>query len=366
MTIFFKKIIADKIFLVTGGLAILALLFGSVSPSDIDLKTIVSLLSLIIMVSIYEQLGILTYIANLMIAKCASIRMLTLVILLFSFIGSMIFTNDVAILTLVPIIFKISKKVSIPKIPVISLMTVYANLGSAITPIGNPQDIYLASFYHLNFLSFMSLSLPIGLVSLISLFISLLFFPKTKIDSSLGEGDETQAKGSLTLYIVTIFVLLGVLSIIPYLLAFVASLAYAVYIDRRIHQKIDFSIILTFINFFIIVGAISRVPLVHEMILAMTHTKYSVFYSGVRISQIISNVPAAVLLSKFTNHIPALYLGVTVGGLGTLIASLANLLALRQYSLNTTDHTTLKFFYQFTLINIIYLAIFLIVGIVLL
>ena len=120
MTIFLKKIIADKIFLVTGGLAILALLFGSVSPSDIDLKTIVSLLSLIIMVSIYEQLGILTYIANLMIAKCASIRMLTLVILLFSFIGSMIFTNDVAILTLVPIIFKISKKVSIPKIPVIS------------------------------------------------------------------------------------------------------------------------------------------------------------------------------------------------------------------------------------------------------
>ena len=98
----------------------------------------------------------------------------------------------------------------------------------------------------------------------------------------------------------------------------------------------------------------------------MTHTKFSVFYSGVGISQIISNVPAAVLLSKFTTHIPALYLGVTVGGLGTLIASLANLLALRQYSLNTTDQTTLKFFYQFTLINIIYLAIFLVVGSVLL
>lgn len=364
--IFVKKIIADKIFLVTGGLAILALLFGTVSPSDIDLKTIVSLLSLIIMVSIYEQLGILTYIANLMIAKCATTRMLTLVILLFSFIGSMIFTNDVAILTLVPIIFKITKKVNIPKIPVISLMTVYANLGSAITPKGNPQDIYLASFYHLNFLSFMSLSLPIGLISLISVFICLLFFPKTKIDSSLGEGNEVEAKGSLILYIVTIFVLLGVLSIIPYLLAFGASLAYAIYIDRRIHEKIDFSIILTFINFFIIVGAISRIPLVHEMIIAMTHTKFSVFYSGVGISQIISNVPAAVLLSKFTTHIPALYLGVTVGGLGTLIASLANLLALRQYSLNTTDQTTLKFFYQFTLINVIYLAIFLVVGSVLL
>lgn len=366
MTIFFRKIIADKIFLVTCALAILALLFGTVSPSDIDLKTIVSLLSLIIMVSIYEQLGILTYIANVIIAKCASTRMLTLVILLFSFIGSMIFTNDVAILTLVPIIFKISKKVSIPTIPVISLMTVYANLGSAITPIGNPQDIYLSSFYHLNFLSFMSLSIPIGLISLLSLFISLLFFPKTKIASSLAEENEVQAKGNVILYIVTIFVLLGVLSVIPYMIAFVSSLCYAIYIDRKIHEKIDFSIILTFINFFIIVGAISRIPLVHEMILSLTKTKFGVFYSGVGISQIISNVPAAVLLSKFTHHISALYLGVTVGGLGTLIASLANLLALRQYSLNTTNHTTLKFFYQFTLINLVYLAIFLVVGSVLL
>lgn len=366
MTNFLKKLIQDKIFIITGGLAILALIFGKVEVSDIDLKTIVTLLSLIIMVSIYEQLGILTYIANLIIAKCVSIRMLTLVILLFSFIGSMIFTNDVAILTLVPIIFKISKKVKIPKIPVISLMTVYANLGSAITPIGNPQDIYLSSFYHLNFLSFLSLSLPIGLISLISLFISTLFFPKTKIDSSLGEQGDAAAKANIVLYLVTIFVLLGVLSIIPYVYAFVASLAYAVYIDRHIHQKIDFGIILTFVNFFIIVGAISRVPLVHELIVAITHTKFSVFYSGVGISQLISNVPAAVLLSKFTNHISSLYLGVTVGGLGTLIASLANLLALRQYYLNAKDHTTLKFFYQFTIINIIYLVMFLVVGSVLL
>lgn len=96
-----------------------------------------------------------------------------MVILLFSFFGAMLFTNDVAILTLIPIVFNIRRQVKLPTIGLVSLMTVYANLGSAMTPFGNPQNLYLVSYFHLDILAFLKLSLPIGLISLATLFIVL-------------------------------------------------------------------------------------------------------------------------------------------------------------------------------------------------
>ncbi|MFH0349058.1 SLC13 family permease [Leuconostoc citreum] len=105
-----RKIATDKTFLITLFLAIIAFIFGHVTVEDIDLKTILSLLSLIIIVSVYEQLHVLKYIANTVVSKCRSTRDIIRVMLLFSFVGSMLFTNDVAILTLVPIFLKLVSK----------------------------------------------------------------------------------------------------------------------------------------------------------------------------------------------------------------------------------------------------------------
>jgi Na+/H+ antiporter NhaD/arsenite permease-like protein len=358
MTLTIKRIFTDKTFLVTLVLAVLALSLGTVHLADIDLKTILALLSLMVTIAIYEKLHLLRYIANVIIEKCQSMRAIIMVILLFSFFGAMLFTNDVAILTLIPIVFNIRKQIKLPTIGLVSLMTVYANLCSAMTPFGNPQNLYLVSYFHLDILAFLKLSLPIGVISLATLFIVLFGFSKAKIAAVKTPHIAINPTQVIVLLVSTLIVLMGVLSVISIWFALVASLACAFWIKGEIVAEVDYGIILTFINFFIIVGAVSRIPLIHDFLAAyMTHNS-SVFATSVGMSQVISNVPAAVLLSKFTNHVAALYLGVTVGGLGTFIASLANLLALRQYQAFALDGTTPKFARQFTLINAIYLIIF--------
>ena len=366
MTLTLKRIFSDKTLLVTLFMSLLALIFGTVKPSDIDMKTILTLLSLIIVISIYEHLTILNHVANLIIEKCNTTRGIILVIFLFSFFGSMFFTNDVAILTLVPIVFNISKKIKIPKIAVISLMTIYANLGSSITPFGNPQNIYLVSFFHLSIVDFLSLSLPIGLVSFLTLLLCLFFFPNDKISQLKSRELAVPRKHLLALLLTTLIVLLGVLSFIPIIISLIASLLCTAYVDRTIYETVDYGIILTFINFFIIVGAVGRIPAIHLFLEHVTTTTFSIFSTAIISSQLISNVPAAVLLSKFTNHVSAIYLGVTVGGLGTIVASLANLLALRQYHLLSDDQSTKAFFAKFTVYNIVYLFVFFIAGLLLL
>lgn len=161
----------------------------------------------------------------------------------------------------------------------------------------------------------------------------------------------------------TLIVLLGVLALIPVWISLIASLICAYLIEKKVYQEVDYVIILTFINFFIIVGALGRIPLIHDWLHQLMNNDLSIFFTSILSSQIISNVPAAVLLSKFTGHLSPLYLGVTIGGLGTLVASLANLLALRQYQLNVKDQSTLKFFGLFTLLNFLYLLVFIGIGI---
>lgn len=362
MIVVLRKIYTDKTFLVTLALALVAFIFGHVAPTDIDLKTILSLLSLIIVVSIYEQLHVLAYVANTIVAKCRSTRDIIGVMLLFSFIGSMLFTNDVAILTLVPIFFNISKQISIPKIVPISLLTIYANLGSALTPFGNPQNLYLVSYYHLSLPAFLVLSLPMGLIGLFSLMLVTVIFPSRPITTMQTPPNKINLIKLRWLLLATIIVLLGILSILPVWSAVCASLLSALLLDSKVFGKVDYGIILTFINFFIIVGAVSRMPAIHHLLSATTNTTLNTFFAGVTSSQLISNVPAAVLLSKFTHHISGLYLGVTVGGLGTLIASLANLLALRQYHLFAHDNSSYRFFKTFTWLNGIYLVLFMLIG----
>ena len=138
-----------------------------------------------------------------------------------------------------------------------------------------------------------------------------------------------------------------------------ASVLSAFLLDKQVFQQVDYGIILTFINFFIIVGAVSRIDIIHQLLVATTQTQFHAFFAAIISSQFVSNVPAAVLLSKFTDHFYGIYLGVTVGGLGTLIASLANLLALRQYNIFSQDRTSVTFFKTFTWLNLIYLIIFL-------
>ena len=364
MPTFIKKILSDKTLAITTILSVIALLFGQVAWTDINVHTIVALAALLLLVSVYERTGVLVAIATTIIQKSRTTRQVILVTLLLSFFGSMIFTNDVAILTLVPIFVTIARKLELKMVLPVIFITIFANLGSAFTPFGNPQNLYLASHYHLTLGHFLQLSLPIGVINLVFLLLSPFAFKNDPINDIELTATALEKRTVIILVISTLLVLASILNLFPIWGALLVSVITALLLNRQTFGQIDYGVLLMFVEFFVIVGALSRIDWVSDMIKLGMTTPAMTFITGAISSQFISNVPAAVLLSNFTSHDSPLYLGVTTGGLGTLIASLANLLAWRQFAQHTSDQSW-HFPLRAMLINGVLLIIYLIIGLLL-
>ncbi|SCB76436.1 SLC13 family permease [Weissella bombi] len=362
MPVFISKIINDRTLWVTSFILVIMLFFGSVQLQDIDFQTIGALLSLMILIGLFEKEGLLKYIAIIIIKKCQTTRQVRLTVFLLVFFGAMLLTNDVAILTFIPIFVVIAQKINIKPVLPIILLTVFANLGSSVTPFGNPQNIFLANYYHLGATQFLKMSLPLGLISLICLLLSGYFFKSDPLEDLTLTVPDIRVKQTTLLLIGSVIVLAGLLHLLPIIVSLITSIILTCIINYKNFATVDYGIIILFIELFLIVGGLGRIPMVVSLFKKLTMTDMGSFTSGVVLSQIISNVPAAVLLSAFTNHMYAIYLGVSVGGLGTIIASLANLLAWRQYQ-QQTDHQSLAFPLKLMAVNLIFLVIFVLFGV---
>ena len=244
--------------------------------------------------------------------------------------SAMFLTNDVAIITFIPIFVVIAQKIHINAVLPIILLTVFANLGSAVTPFGNPQNIYLASHYQLQIGDFFQMSWPLGLISFLFVLLSSLFFRSSNLEQLTLDLPTIRPKQTKLLIAGSFVVLAGLLHLLPIMISLVVSILLTLVINKNAFTS-RHGIIILFVELFLIVGVLSRIPSVVSLFEELTTTDNGSFISGIVLSQFISNVPAAVLLSAFTSRVNAVYLGVSIGGLGTIIASLANLLAWRQY-----------------------------------
>ncbi|MCT4396039.1 SLC13 family permease [Periweissella beninensis] len=355
------NLLHDRTLHLTSMLALLAFLFGQVSVRDIDTKTLVALLALLILVKVVDELKGLNYLANYLIERANNTRQLIRLLLLLTFGAAMLLTNDVAILTIVPLFIQIGRRLNLKYALPITLITIYANLGSALTPIGNPQNLFIYGHYHLGILPFLTMAAPIALISLLSIWgVSFAFAPKQIKQVELTAVVINRRAMVLT-GISALIILAGVLGVYSVWISLITSIFLAVSIKPTALRDVDYGIILTFIGFFIIVSALHHLTSVQQLLTHVTQQGWQLYLTGIISSQVISNVPAAVLLANFTNNYPALYLGVTVGGLGTLVASLANLLAFRQYT-NHHGQQNGRFLGIFSLINSLYLIIFGVIG----
>ena len=360
-----NKLKQDRLLQVVGLMAIIVIVIGKAQWQDIDLHTLLALGSLMLLVSAYEAEGILSALAGWLLQRMRSKRQVVGVILLLAFFGAMIFTNDVMILTLVPLFMMMAKSIQMPIMTPIILLTIFANLGSAVTPFGNPQNLYLATYYHLTLGKFLQLSVPLGGISLILLGVCLMFFDRKAftlpelIDVRIDYGR------LLVLLVSTLIILVAILNVIPIYWALVVSIIDVIMIDRRLLVKFDYGVIGLFISFFIVIGAVSRLAGIVFVLQHLMATENLQFLTSVGLSQVISNVPAAILLAHFTDSPGAIYLGVSIGGLGTLIASLANLLAWRQYQ-RYIDVPNKKFPIRALWLNSILLVFFVLIGLVIL
>jgi len=321
-----------------------------------DFRTLSLLYCLMTVVNGFRKAGLFAHLSHVLCEKAGNLRLIGLLLVLLCFFSSMLITNDVALLTFVPFAVVVMGMAHHRRelILVVVLQTIGANLGSMLTPVGNPQNLYLYSFYDMGFGEFLAVTLPIWLLSLLLLLLSCLRIKPERLELFLGEApgmDKRALWVYLALLIVCFLVVLRMLEWM-YMLGIVI-LVLSIY-DRKILFKADFMLLLTFMAFFVFSGNLSRMTAVADALRALMRGRE--FMTALLASQAISNVPAAILLSGFTDKSHSLLLGVNVGGLGTPIASLASLISLKLYS-HSENAKAAHFLAVFTVLNLVFLLI---------
>ena len=349
----------EIVFCVTFLLALISMLF--VRPdakyiSYIDFGTLLTLFSLMAVVAGWRRTGLFDALGKTVCHKVHGQRALCLTLVLLCFFTSMVITNDVALLTFVPFaVVLLSKTNTFVLLYTVVLQTLAANLGSMITPIGNPQNIFLFAKIQLGTVQFMKILFPYTLLSFALLIFSVLIIKneEMQIDRQKTKSVNPGNAGKNILYtILFVLCLLSVVNVIPKWAAAVLVALYVLVLDRKIFCNIDFMLLLTFTAFFIFTGNIARLESVDSFLKRITGTNE--FAVSLAFSQVISNVPATLLLHPFAQDTNELLLGVDIGGLGTPVASLASLISLKLYTQEKGG--TAKFLAVFTLMNIIFLA----------
>lgn len=369
MIMMFQKII---VFLKKDTVLTAAMILAAVScfriPPDgeylgyIDFDTLILLLCLMLIMEGLKELKFFRYVGRKVLERVRTARGIILTLVFLCFISSMLITNDVALITFVPFGLLILEMTGLTNgvCFTITLMTIAANLGSMLTPVGNPQNLYLFSISGMELEEFMLLMLPYTLLAAVLLFICVCVGGKRgEITFTLEDMQFPVSRQFYTYLILFVLCLLSVAGIIPkpVLLPLVAAGIFL--IDKRLFRRADYTLLLTFVCFFVFVGNMNRMESLRVFISGIIENRERLVAVG--LSQIISNVPAAVLLSGYTENIKELLVGTNLGGLGTLIASMASLISYKQVA-GMFPEQKKKYLIVFTVWNIVFLAVLLASG----
>ena len=363
ITGFIKK---DPILIISG---ILAAVSCFIVPPDaeytgyINFRVLAILMSLMLVVAVLLRIGTFDFLTDRLLMKLKTSRSICLLLTTLSFFMAMFLTNDVTLVTLVPFSIAVLKSFDDRRTLMFTLilMTVAANLGSMLTPIGNPQNLYLYTKDQMELLPFITLMLPYSAVSLILTALAVILLCKNKKSEykNITEVPVPDAKKLAVCVILFAVCVLAVADIINWIVMFAAVCTVIIIIDRKAFKYVDYMLLLTFIFFFVLIGNIGRIEAVYNALSKVVAV--SPVLTAVAASQIISNVPAAMLLSAFTDNGEALVVGTNLGGLGTLIASMASLITYKFYAATPRDkkNTGMGYLPAFTVVNIVFLALLL-------
>ncbi len=329
----------------------------------IDLRVLCLLFSLMAVIAGFKSIGLFRLLTSGLLSKIRNGRILGIGLVLLPFFSSMLVTNDVALIVFIPFTISLLTELGCTHsiVPVTVLQTVSANLGSTATPIGNPQNLYIYSKYSLSPDELFTVILPVCAVSLVLLIVCSAFVIPSKFnDRDYGKENINKKKQLLIYLILFVLSLLTVFGVINYLFTTAVVVVVLLCSDRNSLKNVDYILLLTFVCFFVISGNLARIEAISDFLQSLLSENSMI--TAVGASQVISNVPAAVLLSEFTDNWKDLLLGVNIGGLGTPVASLASLISLKFY-MRSEKPEILKFLLLFSVVNIIFLAVLLIFNI---
>ncbi len=321
-----------------------------------DLKTLTCLFCTLAVICALKNIRFFTITAR-KIVKCAgNTRTLSLALVYITFIGSMFLANDMALLTFLPLGYISLSATGKEKYmaPIFIFQNIAANLGGMLTPFGNPQNLYIYTKFNIPTGEFMSVMLLPFVLSIILFTACCFFIPKEPLTLESNE-NETFSRGRTVFYLVLFaLTILTVFRLIPYYICLPIILVAILFSDRKALLKVDYPLLLTFTAFFLLAGNVSRIGAVNDFFSFLLEK--NALLTSVLSCQAISNVPSAILLSEFTENWRELLVGVNIGGVGTLISSLASLITFREYTSHIKGKT-LRYIGLFSALNFGFLII---------
>ena len=296
-----------------------------------DFKTLTCLFCVLAVVCALKDIRFFYMLARRIVHLFRNARLSILALVYITFIGSMLIANDMALLTFLPLGYLVLTTTGKEKyMPFTFIMqNIAANLGGMLTPFGNPQNLYLYTKFSIPNAEFVSIMAPPFTLAVALITASCLIFVKP--DALEVPDEEISLPPLRTALYIALFALAIAIVFrgIPYWIGLVVIPLVLLFVDRKALLEVDYPLLLTFVFFFIFAGNMGRIEAVRSFFSTLL-AKDTLAFSTLS-CQFISNVPSAILLSQFTDNYRALLIGVNIGGVGTLIASLASLITFREY-----------------------------------
>lgn len=296
-----------------------------------DFKTLTCLFCVLAVVCALKNIKFFYILALKIVQIFKNARISVLALVYITFIGSMLIANDMALLTFLPLGYLVLTTTGKRKYMAVTfiLQNIAANLGGMLTPFGNPQNLYLYTKFEIPTLEFMSIMAPPFILSILLITICCIIFVKPEPLELQKDDVKLDPKRTVLYLILFALSIIIVFRVIPYWIGLIIIPVVLLIVDRKALLMVDYSLLFTFVFFFIFAGNMARIDSVREVFSGLLEK--NTLLVSVLSCQIISNVPSAILLSQFTGNYRDLLVGVNIGGVGTLISSLASLITFREY-----------------------------------
>ena len=316
---------------------VLAIVTSCIVPPDaaylsyFDWKTLTCLFCTLAVICALKNIKFFTFLSQKIVFCTGTLRMAVLALVYITFLGSMLISNDMALLTFLPLgYFVLSSTENERHMAFVFIMqNIAANLGGMLTPFGNPQNLYLYSKFNIPTGEFMGIMLLPFLASIALITVCCLFLPASPLSITDPHRYRLPPARTAVYLLLFAFSIIIVFRLIPYWIGLILIPAALLFLDRDALKKVDYGLLATFFCFFIFAGNMARIDAVSALFSSLLEK--NTLLVSICSCQFISNVPSAVLLSQFTTDYKSLLLGVNIGGTGTLIASLASLISFREY-----------------------------------
>lgn len=307
--------------------------------SYFDFKTLSCLFCVLAVVCALKNINFFYMLAKSTVRLFKNLRSVVLALVYITFIGSMLIANDMALLTFLPLGYFVLTSTGKEKYMAFTfiMQNIAANLGGMLTPFGNPQNLYLYSKFDIPNKEFTLIMLPPFLLSVALITLCCVVGVKKEPLSLDNESISLNPKKTALYIILFILSVLIVFKGVPYGIGLIVIPAVLFFADRQALCNVDYPLLLTFVFFFVFSGNMARIDAVSTFFSKLLEK--NTLLVSVLSCQVISNVPSAILLSQFTSDYAPLLVGVNIGGVGTLISSLASLITFREYTKHNIGKT---------------------------